>query len=284
MGLINWRDLGAAREEGRFHACSLRKVPSQASVAGHWVDLSMAAGNPKPNYYPTAPLTAAVLPGFEGIFHGDDKSPSAKYLTELMLCTASASLVGAYKLLDYLLYYPLIELDNVDAQPMTNIVALPRYATGEGVRAMMVATAPTTGSGTFTYGYINQAGAAKTSPVHTCASVALAAATLVTSEQGTAAGGMPFMLLAEGDTGIRAITGVQMLNPDGGLGTIVLVKPLLDVAIREINTPSEKSMQVHAEGLPEIKDGAYLNLIMNCAASVATGVLVGRADFAWSTG
>jgi hypothetical protein len=283
MAMVNWRDLGAAREEGRFHACSLRKVPSQASVAGHWVDLSMAAGNPKPNYYASSPLVAATLDGFGGIFHGDAKSPSAKYLTELMLCTSTAGLVGAYKLLDYLLYYPFVDFDDADPQVFDNAVTLPRYADGEGVRAMLIAAAPTTGGGTFSFDYINQDGVARTSPVQNCSTAALSIASCVTGEQGTAAGGQVFLRLAEGDTGIRSVTGFSMGTLNGGLGTLVLVKPLLDTMIYEINTPSEKSIQLHAEGLPKIEDGAYLNLIMNCAATVAAGVLVGRADFAWST-
>lgn len=283
MGMVNWADLTSAREDGRFHSCSFRKVPSQASVAGHWVDLSMAAGNPKPNYYASSPLVAATLSGFEGMFHGDAKAPSAKYLTELMLCSQTAAFVGAFKLLDYLLYYPFVDLDDADPQPMNNSVTLPRYANGEGVRAMLVSAAPTTGGGSFQFDYINQNGVAKTSPVQSCSVAPLAIATLVTSEQGTAAGGQPFLQLATGDTGIRSITSWTNIVLNGGLGSLVLVRPLLDSAIYEVTTPSEKTAKVHSENLPQIFDGAYLNLIMNCAATVAAGVLVGRADFAWST-
>lgn len=54
-GFRNIRAFADASDDGRTHFCSLRKVPSQATVAGWWADLSMAAGNPPPNYYASTP-------------------------------------------------------------------------------------------------------------------------------------------------------------------------------------------------------------------------------------
>ena len=281
MGFRNVGALAAAHDAGRTHFCSIRKVPSQTTVAGNWADLSMAAGNPKPQYYASTPLAAAALDDFDGIFHGDDKSPATKHLTDIGLVSPTAGFVGRLMLLDYLLYYPFIDGDSLDEQVLVNDVTLPRYADGDGVRVMAVASAPTTGGGTFTYSYIDQSGNAKTAPAISVNTTAANIATLVTSQQGAASGGQPFLRMAEGSTGVRSITSVTFSGASGGLIALVLVKPLVDIAIREINTMAEKCFPNLHPGAPRIYDGAYLNLISNCAATLAAGQLAGYAKFAW---
>ncbi len=280
MGFTLIKDYVDAINGGKYRSCSIRKVPSQATTAFWWVDLSMASGNPLPNYYASTPLEAATLDGFRGIFAGDDTG--GKYLTNMMLVTPTAGLVGQYRLLDYILYYPFIDGDDTDVQMMDNTVTLPRYTTGEGVMAMYVAVAPTTGGGSFTFDYIDQDGNSKTSPTHSCSVASAGISSLITTEPATAARGLPFLRLAEGSTGIRSITSITNLVANGGLGTIVLVKPIAEMAVREINTPIEREWIVEKQPLPYINDGAYLGLIVNCAATVAAGQLTGRLNFTWS--
>lgn len=281
-GFANVRAYVDAMEEGRTHFCSFRKVPSQATTAGWWADLSMAAGNPPPNYYASAPLVAATLDGFRGIFHGDNKAPGAKFLTELGVITPTAAMVGRYMLLDYLLYYPFVDGDDADVQTMDNTVTLPRYAGGDGVLVMPVVVAPTTGGGRFVFTYLNQDGVEKTSPENYCATTSANIATLATSQQAVANSLGPFARLANGDRGVRQIISAQFTVANGGLLALVLVKPLADTAVREINTTNETAYVLSRPGPPRIYDGAYLNLISNVAGSIAAGQLTGFARFAWS--
>ncbi len=276
-------DLAESLTQGRTAFSSFRKVPSQASVAGWWVDLSMAAGNPPPNYYASEPLVAATLESQRGIWTGGDVSPASKVLAKMGLCTPTAGLVGRYLLLDYLLYYPFVDLDDLDAQALDNTVTLPRYEDGAHVLPMLVAVAPTTGGvSTFTFDYVNQDGVARTSPVQAHNSTATSIASLVTSQQAVANGiGSPFLRLAEGDSGVREITSWTNVAPAGGLGALVLVKVLGESVIREINTWAEIQWVREAYDLPVVLDGAYLNLIMNCAATVAAGTLTGYSRSAW---
>ncbi len=275
-----WADAYAA---GREHFCSFRKVPSQATVAGWWADLSMTSGNPVPNYYAASPLEAAVLDGERGIFHGADKSPSVMHLAKLGLVTPTAGFVGRYMLLDYLLYYPFVDGDDLDVQTMVNDVALPRYEDGAGVQVMAVCVAPSTGGGTFTFDYVNQDGVTKTSPVQACSTTASGITSIVTSQQDVAnMPGGPFLKLASGDTGVRSIVSAQHLVANGGLVALVLVRPLADLAIREINTMVERHFLVQHPAPPRIYDGAYLGLIVNCAATIAAGQLAGFCNFVWS--
>lgn len=270
--------------EGRWHTSHCRKIPSQASTAGWWVDLSMAGGNPLANYYASSPLTAATLTGSRGIFHGDDKAPASKHLAGMTLCTPTAGLVGEYKLLDYLLYYPFVDGDAAgDQQDCDNSVTLPRYTDGDGVRAMLVATAPTAGGGVFTFEYVDQAGVTQTSPAITVGATASNISNLPTSQQGTAGcPGAPFLPLASGSTGIRRINWVNFSVAMGGNAALVLVRPLATSQIFEVNTPHEDFAVMSGYTMPRIYDGAYLGLIMNCAATVAAGTLIGRFDFVWS--
>jgi len=283
MAVGSIRELVDAIESGKSGFCSFRKVPSQASVAGWWVDLSMAAGTPVPNYYASNPLQAAALNPLKGIFHGVNQSPATKVLTHLGLMTPTAALVGQYKLLDYLLYYPFVDLDDLTEQNMDNTeVALTRYASGDGVLPMLVQVAPTVGGGSFTFNYLDQDGNPQTSPVNYYSATAGAIASLATSEPATVAGLGPFLSLASGSRGVRSITSWTNLVANGGLGAIVLVKPLLDMAIREVNTMVELSLVDQHNLPPVIEDGAYLNLILNCAGTVAAGILVGYGKFAWN--
>lgn len=243
----------------------------------------MASGNPPPNYYASAPLEAATLDGFRGLFHGDAKSPGSKHLTQFGLVTPTAALVGRYMLLDYLLYYPFVDGDDSDVQTMTNNVALPRYADGEGVMVMAVAVAPTTGSGIFTFDYIDQDGNPKTSPAQSCATSAASIANIATSQQAVAGMNGPFLRLVSESRGVRSITSVQFSVLNGGLVALVLVKPLIDTAVREVNTMKEVEFVRERMFMPRVYDGAYLNLICNCAGSVAAGTLTGFASFVWSS-
>ena len=281
VGFAGVHRLVAADEAGRTHMAHWRKVPSQASIAGWWVDLSMAAGNPKPNFYVGGELEATALDGFDGIFHGDDKAPGSKHLVTLGLMSPTAGFVCQFKLVDYLLFYPFIDGDSADEQPMVNDVSLPRYSTAGG-QVMAVAVAPSAGAGSFEFTYTNQDGDVVTSPVQSCSTTAANIATLVTSQQGVVGCNRPFLRLADGDTGVRRVESVRFLAPNGGLIALVIVHPITDHAIREVGTPAEKTWGDQFAGAPRIEDGAYLGLLCNSSASVAAGLLSGYARFVWS--
>lgn len=284
--MAGFRAVGAfadAYGEGRVHTCSLRKVPSQASVANWWCDLSMASGNPRPQYYFAAPLAAQVLDGYAGIFHGADKAPATMHLASLGLMTQTAAMVGRYMLLDYVLYYTGIDGDDSAPQVLDNTTTLPRHTDGAGLQAMAVFIAPSVGGGIFTFEYVNQDGVTRTSPTQVCSTTAGSIASVATAQPAVAgAPGGPFLNLASGDTGVRQLNSVTFTAASGGLLALVLVKPLADLAIREINTAAEFAC-VRNRPLPKIEDGAYLNLICAPAGSVAAAVLSGYATFVWST-
>jgi hypothetical protein len=274
--------VNALAKNGQVHSTTFRKVPSQASTASIWVDLSMAAGFPLANYYAAEPLVAAVLSSRKGIFFGFDRDPAKTFLTHLGLTTPTAAFVGQFQLLDYVLFYPFVDMDSLDLQEMDNTVTLPRYTDGIGLQVMAVAVTPSVGGGAFTFDYINQDGNLKTSPVQTCNTAAVSIASLVTSAPATNAQKGPFLTLASGDYGVRSIVSITNTVANGGLISLVLVKPLCDSVIREINTTREINFLQHNMVPPRIIDGAYLNMICYPAGSVAAGLLLGQAKFVWN--
>jgi hypothetical protein len=277
----NIREYVDSMLNGALVSSSFRKVPSQDSVAGWWTDLAMAAGNPVPNYYASNPLTAAILNDNEGIFHGFTRPGFDTYLTEIMAMTPTANMVGMYRLHDYVLYYPFVDLDDTGLQSMINTQALTRYTDGAGLMAMMVCVAPTVGGGSFTFNYIDQDGNPQTSPTNYYSISAANIASIVTSEPGQPTSGGPYLRLAGRSTGIRRIVDFQNIVSNGGLGAIVLVKPVVDLSIMEINTASELTMVSMHPAPSEIQDGAYLNFICNTAGTIKAGQLTGRANFTW---
>lgn len=282
-GFKNIRAYVDAKETGAYHITGYRKVPSQATTAGNWCDLSMAAGNPVPNYYASTPLAAATLDYEKGIWHGTACSPATKHLRSFTIMTSTANAVPSYwMLLDYVIYYPFIDMDAVgEEQVMDNTVTLPRYATGDGLRMMMVNVAPSVGGGQFTVNYTNQAGVAgRVTPVQFC-SAATNIATLTATTQ--AAGGFtPFIGLQDGDTGVRSVESVTFTVANGGLCALVLVKPIRNITIRDVNAPTEKESVREIPDTPRVVDGAYLNLIgMTTTGSIAAGLIAGYAEFVW---
>lgn len=279
--LYNAKDIVDAFEGGRSLSSHFRKSCGLASAAGSWVDFSMTGGNPPGNFYASVPLVAARLDPWSSLFYGPPViSPYERYLTNVVLVTPSTACIGCWKLCDFLLYYPFVDLDDIDVQTMTNTVALDRYTNGEGVHAILVAQAPTVGGGTFQFTYTNQSGVEQTSSVHTCSSSSTNYGSIITSLAATTATGM-WLRPLQGDTGIRNIVSWKNLTPNGGLGAIVLIKPLTNIILTEIDVPTEKEFLINNNLLPRIYDNAFLGYIMSCAASVASSLITGKFNFIW---
>jgi hypothetical protein len=283
-GFKNIRAYVDAAENGAYHITGFRKVPSQATTAGNWVDLSMASGNPVPNYYASSPLTAATLETEKGIWHGANVTPAQKHLRNFVIMTSSANAIpSTWYLCDYLMYYPFIDLDAVgEEQVMDNTVTLPRYTDGEGVRMFMVNVAPTVGGGQFTVNYTNSDGiAGRVTPVQFC-SAATNIATFTATTQ--AAGGFkPFLQLQDGDKGVRSVESVTVSVANGGLGALVLAHPIRTITLRDINAPREVESIREVPDTPRVYDGAFLSLIgMTPTGSIASAVIAGYAEFIWS--
>ena len=93
---------------------------------------------------------------------------------------------------------------------------------------------------------------------------------------------MPFVGLQDGDSGVRSIDSVFMIDADVGLMTFILVKPLGTSVIREITAPVEKDYFMEAGVIPRIYDDAYLSFICLPQGTLAATALMGDIKTIWT--
>jgi hypothetical protein len=276
MSLIGLNQLGKSIEdEGKFHYQYFYKpaCPSH-STAGYFVDCNQSSGQPKYNPFAGSELTATQLfgSGNAGIYVGNFISGKTKHLLRAQLYQANTSINPSPAYLnDYLLFYPLIDCDNVDPQDMTNVNALPRYTNGEGVRIVLIVTAPVTSTSSLTITYTNSDGVSgRTATANIIPGAAIGVcATAGGGTAGTGSQASPFWPLASGDKGVRLIESVQFASGAGGFICAALVKPIASIPIYEPSVPIEVNFGFERVIPPEIKEGAYLNLIYQAVATTA---------------
>lgn len=282
--------------EGRSWLSFFRKVPaSTATIAGQWFDYSTASGIPVPNYYAASPLVAATLEAEKGI-HVPEQN-GTRWIKQTIVASAAASVTGTTNqnqplmLLDYLLYYPFIDLDAAgEEQVMDNTVTLPRYTDGVGVEMMMVAQAPTVGGGTFTVNYRDADDVDRTTETVFCAAAQPSGA-LVQAVRD-AAGVSPF--IPRLGRGVKRINSATVVLANGGLAAIVLVKPLwMGYAREECRRPTSSPTESYGDAqqieavrnrpAQELKAGAFLGWVgKGVAGSLASAPLVGMIETFWS--
>lgn len=281
-------DLVAAYEAGQTHFRSFSKNVSQTTGAGIWFDLSMSPGNPVPQYYFATPLTAIALARSTdgGLDHGPNPPAGyRKYLSRFLLQNAIAAPV-AVEILDYLMYYPGIGMDEGPIALTTNI-SLPRQTAGREGRSVQVmaieqnpyASAP---AAQFFLTYTNQDGVAgQVTPTVTC-NAQLVAGTLATSALATAGCAGRFVPLARGDSGVRSIQSIEFVVGDVGLLCLVLVKPIARASIFEIQSPCEINYLQDFGFLPVVPNDAYLNMIVKPQGTLAAAPFTGDLTTVWS--
>jgi hypothetical protein len=282
--------------DGRYCYSTFRKVSATAAVAGFWVDLSMATGNPVPNYYVGPQLTATIPTAWykKSIWHGGGVSPNKKYLHKLcILGTAAAVAPAPFLLCDYLMYYPLIDMDSTDEQLLTNYgpvasdildpnaATLPRYTDGKGVMAFLVATNPYVGGQSFQIRYTNSDGAPNRVSSISVTNTSTNIGTIVNSSTAGVNRYGAFIQLKEGDIGIRSVQSVTFMGSNGGLATLVLVRPLATMMTRDPGAWAEFDFIKDKPSLPRIYDDAFLGFLAMPSATIATIPVIGEITTIW---
>lgn len=273
------KELVDAELDGKERRYTWRKTPSQVTTAGLWFDLSMSPGRPVPKYWFDAPPAIAKQISYSadgGLEHGGGVSPSEKYLRLTTgIATVATALPLTMVLCDYLLYYPSIDDSVLDEQVLDNTVTLPRYTDGDGVQVIAVSVAGRTGGARFYFTYTNSEGVSGRTSQTVYQNSAAALGTLQGNGQNTNVASTAFIGLQDGDSGVRSIDSVFMLDADVGLMTLILVKPLGTSVIREITAPVEKDYFLEAGLIPRIYDDAYLSFLCLPQGTLAATALMG---------
>jgi hypothetical protein len=250
--------------------------------------MSMSPGNPVPNYYAASPLVSTALAQSTdgGISHGGNVAQLGykKFVKTMMVLNASANAVPNYvMMLDYLLYYPFVDMSVTDPQPLVNTVTLPRYTSGVGVQIMAVQVAAQSGAGNpqFFCTYTNSDGVSgRTTRTVACNTTVITGA-IITSASATNSSVGPFLPLQSGDKGVKSIQSVTFLTADIGLIALVLVATIENITLRTIDAPAERVPVVDFFDFPQIQDDAYLNMICCPNASLAGTPFHGSLQTVW---
>jgi hypothetical protein len=265
-----------------------RKYWGLTTYGGCFYDLSLVSGYPKANYYLGDPLKAASFIDSvdSGLWHGGSVSPKEKYIHRIMHHTPNAEMIGMNIIVcDYLLYYPLIDMDNTDEQVFDNTVTLPRYTDGQGVKAFLVATNPYAGGATFFLNYTNQNGVSgRISKQMTCNTTTYISCLVHSGGHAGAGGGStgPFIDLMPGDF-IRSVESITFNSGNGGLATLVLCVPLAEYYVKEANAPAEFDLiTMQGINLPRVYDGAYISWLFSPSTSIAARAFLGDISFIWN--
>lgn len=261
----------------------IHKTSHADANTGDIIDLSMAAGIPKFNAYVGNQATFTPLSGAGnfGIYTGESEPGKTKYLTHWWMQTMSANNIGTYKILDYIGFYPLIDMDSTDEQVMDNTTPATRHLDGVGLRLMLVTTTPSTANADIAISYTNQAGTPG-QVVNFSVGISAFTGNIFTAQEPTFGAGKraPYLPLANGDTGVRSVQSVTLAAAAGGFAALVLVKPLAHLNLLESPTVTELSM-IRERGRPiPIADDAYLNLVNDASGSVTPAVLRGGITIA----
>lgn len=288
MALNSVKAFVDAELAGQTAFATWRKTPTQTTGSGIWFDLSMSPGNPVPNYYAASPNIAIALSQSTdgGIFHGGNVGANGytKYLKTFGAMTVTATAVPLpMLLLDYLMYYPFVDMSITDYQPMTTNIALPRYPTGAGVRIMAVEVAGQSGVGNpqFQVTYTNQDGVTGRVTRPVSCNTQVVNGTIINTAPATNGCNSPFLPLQAGDSGVRLIEGVQFFTADIGLISLVLVEVVDDHIIRTIDAPAERNCFTDFSAMPVITDDAYLNLICCPNGTLSAAPIHGYIQTVW---
>ena len=199
-------------------------------------------------------------------------------------------------LCDFLLAYPLINANTAAVQTFTTTSTLPRYTSGAGVKAFVVATG-TYASSIATLGgtamtplvisYTNQAGTTgQAMPyINVVANnpVSVVAGTIIHSGAPVNNYG-PFLPLAAGDTGMRSVQSIQMAASGTANTTcaLVLAKPLFSIPLTTAGLLAERDLMNQLPSMPQVYDGACLGWLYYAGAATAANTQFnGYIDFCY---
>jgi hypothetical protein len=286
-----------AELDGKVRQYVYRKIPSGSTTQGIWFDFSMSPGMPGPKYwFDAAPLTAKAITQSSdgGFYHGPNVSPGEKYLRSVSVYGASSSTSNPCPstliLCDYILYYPTVDDGTTDEQLMNNAVTLPRYADGNGVQMVAVTTGSRVGGQTFTVKYTNQDGVTGRTTPTLLQNASSVVGTITNTNISALNGAGPFLPLQSGDSGVRAVESVTMNGVDIGLFSIILVKPLAQITLREISISTagttgaayEKDLLLFDNNLPRIYDDAFLGYLSHNIAAANNTTFTGALKVIWT--
>jgi hypothetical protein len=284
------KDIADAFQAGRVHT---QRFLKNAGTVGdsHWQDWAYASGQPAydariGDALTFTPRVAARNDAiwFPGIGAGQTRHLIG--LRQYVTAGGGSQLSVESELYDLLGVYPLINGDNTDRQSMDNTNALPRYADGAGVRAVLVnhvAPALVTGCATLIE-YTDADDVARSATVY-ATTFGLGKAAFSLENTGASTGAL---YLPTDGRGVKRIDQITFSVAPGGLWAVYLVKPIERIAWRGGLAGATQTVQAEkclcsqsSFNLPQVLDGAHLGFFYMPNGNGRTVAMFGAATFIW---
>jgi hypothetical protein len=251
-----------------------------------WTDLSTTTGIPVYQAYIGTPLQATSAIGTNNSYMFTGPTPPAgqqKYLLNWSIGGNGSGASGAaFILYDLLLYYPFVDGANITEQFFDNAVTLPRYTSGEGVYPIFISQTPgSSGAVTCDLNYTNSKGvAARLSKMNVGNGTTIGR--IMNLATTTTSASTPFIQIQSGDTGVKSIQSVTFSSSVGGFVTVALVRPIAQISLQEQNTLIEKNYIREGFVLPEILNGAALQIMFNQQSGAGSiGTITSYFETVW---
>lgn len=278
MSFQSFARIGKAFDDGKYHYQYVTKTTTpNAGSSNLFVDMNQTSGQPKYNAFAGSSLafTQLVGSGNAGVYSGPFITGSTKHLLRwqtVNINTTTSSPPDYVHLCDYLGFYPLIDCDETGQQDLDNTSTLPRYTDGEGVRIVLITQAPMTVTAPVTISYVNSLGNSRSSTHNVSAGNAIGVCVSTSGTTGGVSTATPFFPLAGGCSGVRYIESITFGSGAGGFICAALVKPLATIMNYESTNVTEKNFGFDTKNLPEIKEGAYLNFLIQRSTSASASL------------
>jgi hypothetical protein len=261
MGFNSFAAIGRNAAENIHWQYVYKPTLPGVGANGFFIDLNQTSGIPKYNPFAGSALTATELVGQGnfGIYPGNFISGRSKHLLSCQFLQQTQTPDYIY-ILDYLMFYSLIDTDEQSEQMMNNPITLPRYNDG---RVVLIVQSPLAATAPMTLNYTNQDGVSgRTVTANIIPGAAIGVCATGMGIGGGGAQATPFVPLDNGDTGVRSIQSVTMGGAGGGFVCAAIVKPLATVPTYETTAAVEKNYAMFGKCPPEILEGACINLII----------------------
>jgi hypothetical protein len=271
--IVNYDGIINARAGGNAEDRAIVRL-SVTTVANQWSSLWQSGGLPAAGTYSGTPGSApnGTTTGALSNVLSDPSGGNSKYLLSFGFTSASA--INMLLLTDLLSQVGSLSAASSTSQTVSS-TALTRYTTGAGVMAILDVTTAigTTASNVNLNSYTNQAGTAAQSSV----AQAMTTSAIVQRLQPTATG--PFMQLASGDFGVRAVSTLKLSAAmSAGVFALNLYYPLLWIPGIVANVYIERDSTIQLDGLAQLVVGSDSHIgALNAYVqtnSTSSGILV----------
>jgi len=297
MAFTKVSDISTSIGLGKTYKTSWNKTTAAvAYTAGRWYSSFTLGGQPSAGTYSGTALNAqqcigsGATPTTGKISCAENVTPNVKHLLAVEAGSATATgAPGLLMLVDMLLYYPGIDMNQSGVQPLVNGVTLPRYTDGVGVQ-MFLEVLATTGATPhsihttdFLYTNGNTPPVANRTVPGACVFTISAIVPHIPYSGVAANNWGPFIPLADTDRGVKSVQQFRLTAASGTASTaaLVLCKPLACIPLVTSSIASSRDYVFHMPSFPVIQDGACLMFLWFAGAATVSANFYGTLEFVW---